>query len=43
MLDKEIARLEKELDFICNKMIRNLERGIKHGINEQEFWRLVNL
>ena len=43
MMDKQIARLEKELDFICNKIIRNLERGIKNGINEQEFWRLVNL
>ena len=43
MLNKQIARLEKELDFVCNKIIRNLERGIKNGINEEEFWRVVDL
>ena len=43
MMDKQIIRLEKELDFICNKIIKNLDKGVKNGINEREFWGLVDL
>ena len=43
MMDKQIIRVEKELDFICNQIIKNLDKGVKNGINEREFWGLVDL